>query len=156
MGKRTTEQPQPDDKHPATLASPSRLEAAIWGLIILMSVIWSLRESSREMIDPDELQYLHTAWLWNQGVQPYTGFFHNHTPVYLLLLRPLLSGGNHDLAALVASARVESWLVSVLSIGAAFWLFERLMGAGRHSTALAYGQWCAAMTFTVFTFDLTC
>ena len=123
MGKRTTEKPQPDDKHPATLASPSRLEAAIWGLIILVSVIWSLRESSRVIIDPDELQHLHTAWLWNQGVQPYTGFFHNHTPVYSLLLRPLLSRGNRDLAAVVASARIVSWSVSVLSVGAAFWLF---------------------------------
>ena len=156
MSTRTKGERQPDEMHPATPAPSSRVEIAIWILVILVSIVWPLTQFSRVVVDPDELEHLHMAWLWNQGVQPYTGFFDDHPPLYWLLLRPLVGGGNRDLTALVTSARVVAWSLSVLSVGAAFWLFARLLGAGRRSTAPASGRLCAATTSAAFTSGRTC
>ena len=61
---------------------------AVFSLLLLLmrlAYVWMLR------VDSDEPQHLHVVWCWTQGLVQYLNIFDNHTPLFQLLMAPVLS-----------------------------------------------------------------
>ena len=81
----------------------------------------------------DESQHLHVAWAWTQGLLPYRDVFDNHSPLFSMLMAPLVAliGERADVILLmrltmipvVAAALVALWVISRRLYGAttAWW-----------------------------------
>jgi len=107
----------------------TRLTKAFLVVIILIGLVGCKLHSSWAPTDPDEFEHLHAAWLWNQGIEPYTGFFEHHPPLYWALLRPLVASADRtDLMSLMLHARALSWLVVVGVVISSWWFFSELLG----------------------------
>ena len=111
--------------------------------IMVVAMAFSLWYCASSPVDPDELEHLHSAWLWQQGVQPYTGFFESHPPLFWVVLRPLFGTvADRDLVGLVHHARVLTWFISALTLVAGWRLFRA-----------AFGQraaWCGGALLAVY------
>ncbi len=61
--------------------------------VVLFSVILILRISCifYTPIDGDEPQHLHVIWSWTQGLVQYRDVFDNHTPLFHLLMVPIMA-----------------------------------------------------------------
>lgn len=68
---------------------PKSERLLLWSIaalaLVLRGVAWF-----RFRFDSDEQQHLHIAWAWTAGLLPYRDVFDNHTPLFHLLLAPLL------------------------------------------------------------------
>lgn len=120
----------------------------IWSAtaVVLACVLASLGvlglRTTRQGFDCDELENLHAAWMWSQGVRPYDELFQNHPPGYFLILRPLLSNPPYDLADNVFRARVLSWLTAAATI-LATWPLVRIVTNHSLTAWIATGAWGA-------------
>jgi hypothetical protein len=122
---------------------------AIWCSIILTSLAWTVRTAYVARVNEDELEHLHAAWLWNQGIAPFTGFFQHHPPAFWLLLRPLVAGDSKDLLDLIINARMLSLAIIALTIGGVYWLSLRLLG--KPVALIAAALWAMYCAFSVVT-----
>ena len=89
-------------------------------------------------IDSDEPQHLHVAWGWTQGFLQYRDLFDNHTPLFHLLMAPLVSlvGERPDIVVVMRWTVVPLFLVSL-------WRTWQL-GCALYSTQA--GIWAAILT----------
>lgn len=97
--------------------------AGILGLLMLrLASAWSLR------VDSDEPQHLHVVWAWTQGQLPYVDLFDNHTPLFQLLMAPILAwlGPRADIVPWMRTATIPIWIAGLL---ATWWLGRRLWNA---------------------------
>lgn len=88
-------------------------------LALRLASAWSLR------VDSDEPQHLHVVWAWTQGLLPYRDVFDNHTPLFQMLMAPLLAllGPRADIIPWMRSATIPFWL---MGLAATWWLGRRL------------------------------
>jgi hypothetical protein len=71
--------------------------------------------------DPDELQHLHAAWSFQQGLLPFRDFFEHHMPGIYYLLAPLMRVYDtaHDVGAVLSViflARTMMWVFTAAAI----------------------------------------
>ena len=96
---------------------------AVLGVLALLGLrlatAWSLR------VDSDEPQHLHVVWAWTQGLLPYVNLFDNHTPLFQLLMSPLLAllGARADIVPCMRTATIPVW---TLGLALTWWLGRRL------------------------------
>ena len=115
----------------------------ILAALIVLSLFMAGWHCTQARIDPDELEHLHAAWLWSQGVEPYSGFFENHPPAYWMLLRPWVDSlQTKDLETLVTRCRLFSWVIVTGTILGAWWFFAALFGRK--------AAWCGVSYFAVY------
>jgi hypothetical protein len=127
-------------------ANTSSVETGILFGVAAFALAVACYMSGRTAVDPDELAHLHAAWLWAQGVQPYSGFYCNHPPLYWLILRPVLGTViGHDLASLVAHARLLSCLIAMGITAGAYGFFRAWLGR----PAAAWGVALLASYFAI-------
>ncbi len=99
---------------------------AVLGVLALLGLrlasAWSLR------VDSDEPQHLHVVWAWTQGLLPYVDLFDNHTPLFQLLMSPLLAllGARADIVPCMRTATIPVW---TLGLTLTWWLGRRLWNA---------------------------
>jgi hypothetical protein len=72
--------------------------------------------------DPDELQHLHAAWSFQQGLLPFRDFFEHHMPGIYYLLAPMMRMYDtaHDFDAVLSViflSRTLMWLFAAATIG---------------------------------------
>ncbi len=77
-------------------------------------------------VDSDEPQHLHVVWAWTQGLLPYRDVFDNHTPLFQLLMSPLLAllGERADIVPLMRLAMIPFYALALWAgwrIGCALW-----------------------------------
>jgi hypothetical protein len=77
-------------------------------------------------VDSDEPQHLHVVWAWTQGLLPYRDVFDNHTPLFQLLMSPLLAllGERADIVPLMRLAMIPFYALALWAgwrIGLALW-----------------------------------
>ncbi|MHB1897313.1 MAG: hypothetical protein ACYCOY_11785 [Metallibacterium sp.] len=107
---------------------------AVLGVLALLALrlasAWSLR------VDSDEPQHLHVVWAWTQGLLPYRDVFDNHTPLFQLLMSPLLAllGARADIVPCMRTATIPIW---ALGLALTWWLGRRLWNARVAWTATA-------------------
>ena len=77
-------------------------------------------------MDSDEPQHLHVVWNWSQGRVAYRDFFDNHTPLFHLLMAPLLCllGERADILNVMRLFVIPFYLVSI-------WAVHRLANPGK-------------------------
>jgi len=132
------EQSRPDDY--------GRAAKAVLATIVVVGLAAAAYHSTRLQADPDEYEHLHAAWLWSKGIQPFTGFFEHHPPLYWLILRPVIaSADQRDLVDVITRARIFSWAIACAAVAGCWYFFSAVFGrrAAWCGTALLAG--CCAM-----------
>jgi Dolichyl-phosphate-mannose-protein mannosyltransferase len=106
---------------------------------VLLLIAFGLRclYITRYRYDSDEPQHLHTTWGWTQGLLHYRDFFDNHTPLFHMLLSPLVAllGERTNILTFMRFAMVPLWIVSL-------WCVAK-MGARLYSRRV--GLWAAVL-----------
>jgi hypothetical protein len=150
--ERKPKRPAAEEPQPGETALPFQPQSGkrghwVWIAVIALAIAAAGYNTTQSPADPDETEHLHAAWLWSQGLHPYTDFFEHHAPAYWFLLRPIVGDGHStNLATLVIKARAISWLAVIGSIVAAWWLFSRLFGpAAAWYGACLWAIFCALM-----------
>ncbi len=124
------------------------LEKIFWLILILVCIVSAGFNISQIPVNPDELEHLHAAWLWSQGLHPFVDFFEHHPPAYWVILRPILAlSSPKNLFDLIINARILSWLVLVGSILAVGWFFRPLFG--KRVAYYGAGLWALFCTFDI-------
>jgi hypothetical protein len=101
--------------------SGERLAAAA---IVAAALALRCSEIFRYPFDSDEAQHVHVMWGWTQGLLPYRDFFDNHTPLFHLLLAPLLG-------VLGETPRILFWMrLAMLPLYALTLVLTYRLGAG--------------------------
>ncbi len=79
------------------------------GLLLRLPYLFHYRFNS------DEAQHLHVVWGWTKGLVQYRDLFDNHTPLFHLLMAPLLAlvGERPDALVLMRFAMVPLYLLSL-------------------------------------------
>ncbi|MBV9010052.1 MAG: glycosyltransferase family 39 protein [Verrucomicrobia bacterium] len=85
------------------------------GLLLVLFACFRAFYIYHARIDSDEPQHLHVAWGWTQGFLQYRDVFDNHTPLFHLLLAPLVSlaGERADIVVVMRWAMVPLFLLSL-------------------------------------------
>jgi hypothetical protein len=89
----------------------------------------SLRAAAilRYRIDSDEPQHLHTAWMWSRGLIGYRDFYDNHTPLFHILMAPLL-GAARESTQVFLIGRLAMLPIAIASLAVLYWIARRLYG----------------------------
>jgi hypothetical protein len=82
----------------------------------------------RYRIDSDEPQHLHTAWMWSRGLIGYRDFYDNHTPLFHILMAPLL-GAARESTQVFLIGRLAMLPIVTASLAVLYWIARRLYGA---------------------------
>ncbi len=92
------------------------------GLLLRLPYLFHYR------FDSDEAQHLHVVWGWTKGLVQYRDIFDNHTPLFHLLMAPVLTlvGERPDALVLMRFAMLPLYL---LSLGLTYRLARRLFDA---------------------------
>lgn len=113
----------PSLSDPAVAVRPRR-----WPVVIAFAVLLLLRVlfAFTLQVDSDEPQHLHVVWAWTQGLLPYRDVFDNHTPLFQLLMSPLLAvlGERADIVPLMRLAMIPFYALALWAgwrIGCALW-----------------------------------
>lgn len=108
---------------PAVAVRPRR-----WPVVVAFAVLLLLRVlyAFTLQVDSDEPQHLHVVWAWTQGLLPYRDVFDNHTPLFQLLLSPLLAalGERADIVPLMRLAMIPFYALALWAgwrIGCTLW-----------------------------------
>ena len=108
---------------PAVAVRPRR-----WPVVVAFAVLLLLRVlyAFTLQVDSDEPQHLHVVWAWTQGLLPYRDVFDNHTPLFQLLMSPLLAllGERADIVPLMRLAMIPFYALALWAgwrIGCALW-----------------------------------
>ena len=62
---------------------------AVFGSLIALAAVIRIGVIFNRVIDPDESQHLHGAWLVGQGQVPYRDFWEHHMPLFYYIAAPL-------------------------------------------------------------------
>lgn len=107
----------------AVTARPRRwLVWVAFAVLLLLRVLYAFTLQ----VDSDEPQHLHVVWAWTQGLLPYRDVFDNHTPLFQLLMAPLLAalGERADIVPLMRLAMIPFYALALWAgwrIGCALW-----------------------------------
>jgi hypothetical protein len=118
---------------PAIESSASR--ACAFTLIALGALV-RLLYVFHHRINADESQHLHVAWAWTRGLLPYRDVFDNHSPLFSMLMAPLVAlvGERADVVMIMRLAMIPI----VAAAMAALWVISRrLYGATTAAWAVA-------------------
>jgi hypothetical protein len=101
------------------------------GVLIFGVLAVALRAAAivRYRIDSDEPQHLHTAWMWSRGLIGYRDFYDNHTPLFHILMAPLLSVAG-ETARIFLIGRLAMLPIAIASLALLYWIARRLYGPG--------------------------
>ena len=110
---------------PESTAARSRRALLLAGLALLFAL--RVLFAFTLQVDSDEPQHLHVVWAWTQGLLPYRDVFDNHTPLFQLLMSPLLAllGEHADIVPLMRLAMIPFYALALWAgwrIGCALWL----------------------------------
>ncbi|MFO0932910.1 MAG: hypothetical protein U1E39_09380 [Planctomycetota bacterium] len=133
--------PSPDVRVPG-----ERLAA---GVVAAVLVALRVVYAGRLRIDSDELQHLHLAWGWSEGLVQYRDLFDNHMPAFHLLLAPLVRAAG-ETPAIVELARLAMVPVFVATAFAT-WRLARRVASPR---AAAWGTLLGVGSFEFYTRSL--
>jgi hypothetical protein len=81
----------------------------------------------RYRIDSDEPQHLHTAWMWSRGLIGYRDFYDNHTPLFHILMAPLLAAARESTQVFLIG-RLAMLPIAMASLAVLYWIARRLYG----------------------------
>src|SRR3954466_10721048 len=97
------------------------------GVVIFGVLALALRAAAilRYRIDSDEPQHLHTAWMWSRGLIGYRDFYDNHTPLFHILMAPLL-GMAGETARIFLIGRLAMLPVAIAALALLYWIARRL------------------------------
>lgn len=108
-------------------ATPSLPRAELLAAALAAVLLLALRVTYHfsHAWNSDEPQHLHVVWAWTAGLLPYRDVFDNHSPLFHLLMSPLLSGLGEraDIVHLMRWAMLPFFLGS---LGCIYWLGTRL------------------------------
>ncbi len=109
---------------PESTAAPRRRSLLLSGLVLLLAL--RVLFAFTLQVDSDEPQHLHVVWAWTQGLLPYRDVFDNHTPLFQLLMSPLLAllGERADIVPLMRLAMIPFYALALWAgwrIGCALW-----------------------------------
>ena len=105
----------------------------------------------RDVVQLDEFEHLHAAWLVSQGQTPYTDFFEHHTPLFYYVGAPLLTLAKPSFDTILDMRLLA--LTLTMSMAAVGWLWLRRFGRMHGLLAvclLATSSTVLAMGHTVF------
>ena len=74
----------------AAASTPGRGERALLAALFAAGLALRGLYLRHHGVSVDEPQHLHVAWAWAHGLLPYRDVFDNHTPLFSLLLAPLV------------------------------------------------------------------
>jgi len=109
-------------------------------VIFLLILAIKIRYIHALPINSDEPQHLHVAWGWTQGMVQYRDYFDNHTPLFHLMMAPLVSWIG-ERATILFTMRIAMIPFFAASLGCIYWL-----GACLYSKRA--GIWAAVLTGT--------
>lgn len=97
-----------------------RLEWAVFFLFFGLVLILRLFEIYGYHFDSDESQHLHVAWGWTKGLVQYRDTFDNHTPLFHLLMAPILAllGERADILNLMRMVMLPLFAVTLWATSA--------------------------------------
>ena len=109
---------------PDSTAARSRRGLLLSGFALLLAL--RVLFAFTLQVDSDEPQHLHVVWAWTQGLLPYRDVFDNHTPLFQLLMAPLLAllGERADIVPLMRLAMIPFYALALWAgwrIGCALW-----------------------------------
>jgi len=96
-------------------------------LIMAYLAVWMLRLGLTSQVGHDDVEHIHTAWLMNQGLAPFTDFFQKQSPVFWHLLRPLVALSGDSFATVLLLARGLMLLFLALTVAGATALARSLV-----------------------------
>jgi 4-amino-4-deoxy-L-arabinose transferase-like glycosyltransferase len=139
-------------RHGAPFDSGSRREEAsryLYIAVLALPLVVALRVlyAFTHHVNGDELQHLHVVWGWTQGLLQYRDVFDNHTPLFHLLMAPLLAalGERPDILIPMRLVMVPLFLGT---LGGTYWI-------GRMLFSRSTGVWAAVLTGLFPLFFLT-
>lgn len=103
------------------IRQPSSRERFVGLTLLGTAVLLRLPYLFHYRFNSDEAQHLHVVWGWTKGLVQYRDLFDNHTPLFHLLMAPVLAliGERADALVLMRFAMVPLYLLSL-------WLTYRL------------------------------
>lgn len=115
-----------------------RLTRALPALFLIVGAILHAAYVTHHRVNTDEPQHLHVAWAWVHGLLPYRDVFDNHSPLFSLLMAPIVGaiGERPDIVILARLAMIPFALYTLLMT----WVIGRHLFSGRQallSVALA-------------------
>lgn len=122
----------------------SQTERVVAAVALLAVLIVRVVFVFRLQVDSDEPQHLHVAWQWSQGLISYRDFFDNHTPLFHILMAPVMKclGEHADILGRARLFMVPLYLVSLWAVwrlGRA--LFSERIGLWAPVFAAAYPKY---------------
>ena len=104
------------DEDPAP-TEPSRFEAVCASVALLLGVLLRLLYVIRQPVNSDEPQHLHVAWGWAHGLMEYRDVYDNHTPLFHVLMSPLvwLVGDRPELFMWARLAMIPLWALTLVA-----------------------------------------
>ncbi len=100
-------------------------EWSLAALGFLLLIFLKARYLTSLPVNPDEPQHLHLAWAWTQGLVHYRDVFDNHTPLFHMLISPLV-GWLGERADILYPMRLAMVPISAASLGCIYWITARL------------------------------
>ena len=106
---------------------------AVAAILVVSGVLLRLLYVLHHPVNSDEPQHLHVTWAWTHGLLPYRDVFDNHSPLFSMLMAPVLAlvGERADVVVvmrlamipLVAAALAATWVIARRLYGAttAWW-----------------------------------
>jgi hypothetical protein len=97
---------------------PQRAERVVAFCLLALVLIVRIAYVFRYRVDSDEPQHLHVAWQWTLGLVSYRDFFDNHTPLFHIVMAPLLwcVGERADILGIARLFMVPFYLVALWAI----------------------------------------
>lgn len=104
------------DENPAP-AGPSRFECVCASVALLLGLLLRLLYVMRQPVNSDEPQHLHVAWGWAHGLMEYRDVYDNHTPLFHVLMSPLvwIVGDRPELFMWARMAMIPLWALTLVA-----------------------------------------
>ena len=104
------------DEDPAP-AEPSHFEWVCAFVALLLGLLLRLVYVIRQPVNSDEPQHLHVAWGWAHGLMEYRDVYDNHTPLFHILMSPLvwIVGDRPELFMWARLAMIPLWALTLVA-----------------------------------------
>ncbi len=87
---------------------------SVWAAVLLLGIlVIQAGQGVVSRANPDEFQFLHSAWMLNHGYLPYRDFWSNNPPLFISLLRPLVAFYDEDSSSLFLVSRLAIWVINL-------------------------------------------
>ena len=142
---------------PPVIANPSGIRIEKWIILALLVIVLVLKLCYIKALpySSDEPQHLHVAWGWTQGMVQYRDYFDNHTPVFHLVMAPLVYWLG-ERADILVWMRVAMLPLFGIALACLYWLGTRLYSrrAAIWATLLCAASPAFLITTTEFRADV--